>query len=184
MPGTTVCLPAYPLLRLSFRVLPVTVFLTSGEHAMSTLLCFSFVFGYNASYTRCLVHAYKLGFSSLGYFKLRLFETWNFRPFVEYEKIFWKVVQLMYRAIRHEGNWFRRNAYFLENFYRMLYFFLLWVSFNFAGRKNSAERKTKHANITITWAFAILFILQRDAFQKWLCFLSNESTCLPPCYRI
>lgn len=75
MPGTTVCLPAYPLLRLSFRVLPVTVFLTSGEHAMSTLLCFSFVFGYNASYTRCLVHAYKLGFSSLGYFKLCLFET-------------------------------------------------------------------------------------------------------------
>lgn len=88
MPGTTVCLPAYPLLRLSFRVLPVTVFLTSGEHAMSTLPCFSFVFGYNASYSWCLAHAYKLGFSSLGYFKLRLFETRNFRSFVEYRKDF------------------------------------------------------------------------------------------------
>lgn len=50
MPGITLCLPAYPLLlRPSFRVLPVTVFLTSGEHAMSALLCFSFVFGHDAS---------------------------------------------------------------------------------------------------------------------------------------
>lgn len=75
MPGITLCLPAYPLLRLSFRVLPVTVFLTSGEHAMSALLSFfSFVFGYNALVIHgALFTLLNPGSSSLGYFKIRRF---------------------------------------------------------------------------------------------------------------
>ena len=82
MPGITLCLPAYPLLlRPSFRVLPVTVFLTSGEHAMSALLCFSFVFGHDAS----VIHGalFTLVNRDPVHWVTTLCRFWNFENFLD-----------------------------------------------------------------------------------------------------
>lgn len=167
MPGITLCLPAYPLLlRPSFRVLPVTVFLTSGEHAMSALLCFSFVFGHDAS----VIHGalFTLVNRDPVHWVTTLCRFWNFENFLD--------------RIWIEGTFLKDRKVNVERFkiysnigMRFLSSFLFFFCSNFVSRKHSyfwGWRKTKHANSTDSSRFFL-----RDAFQKRVCFLSNGSTC-------